>query len=127
MRKSAFTEEQIAYALREAESGTLVLEVCRKLSTTDPDATPLRLKGGGIHLGYQTHYVVDGGKRRIILSVLVTPGEVMENQPMLDLAWHVRSRFQLRPQQATGDTTYGTLKNISALEREDIRAPAVYL
>lgn len=93
-----------------------------RISTTDPEATPLRLKGGGTHLGYQTHYVVDGGARRIILSVLVTPGEVMENQPMLDLAWHVRFRFQLRPQQATGDTTYGTLENISALEREDIRA-----
>jgi transposase len=93
-----------------------------RISTTDPDATPLRLKGGGTHLGYQTHYVVDGGTRRIILGVLVTPGEVMENQPMLDLAWHVRFRFQLWPQQATGDTTYGTLENITALEREDIRA-----
>lgn len=39
-----------------------------RLSITDPDATPLRLKGGGTHLGYQTHYVVDGGKRRIILG-----------------------------------------------------------
>src|SRR2546422_4527848 len=33
-----------------------------RISTTDPDATPMRLKGGGIHLGYHTHYVVDGGK-----------------------------------------------------------------
>jgi transposase len=93
-----------------------------RISTTDPDATPLRLKGGGTHLGYQTHYVVDGGTRRIILGVLVTPGEVMENQPMLDLAWHVRFRFKLRPHQVTGDTTYGTLENITALERENIRA-----
>ena len=37
-----------------------------RISTTDPDATPMRLKGGGIHLGYHTHYVVDGGKRRIV-------------------------------------------------------------
>jgi hypothetical protein len=48
----------------------------------------MRLKGGGTHLGYHTHYVVDGGKRRIILAVLVTPGEVMDNHPMLDLLWH---------------------------------------
>lgn len=41
-----------------------------RISTTDPDATPLRLKGGGTHLGYQTHYVVDGGKRRIVLGSL---------------------------------------------------------
>jgi transposase len=26
-----------------------------RVSTTDPDASPLRLKGGGTHLGYQTH------------------------------------------------------------------------
>jgi hypothetical protein len=43
-----------------------------RISTTDPDATPMRLKGGGTHLGYHTHHVVDGGKRRIILAVLVT-------------------------------------------------------
>jgi hypothetical protein len=58
-----------------------------RISTTDPDATPMRLKGGGVHLGYHTHYVVDGGKRRIILAVLVVPGEVMDNQPMLDVLW----------------------------------------
>jgi transposase-like protein DUF772 len=70
-----------------------------RISTTDPDATPMRLKGGGIHLGYHTHYVVDGGKRRIILAVLVVPGEVMDNQPMLDLLWHVLFRWRSQPNQ----------------------------
>ncbi len=63
-----------------------------KVSTTDPDATPMRLKGGGTHLGYHTHYVVDGGKARIILQVLVTPSEVMDNQPMRDLIFRTRIR-----------------------------------
>jgi transposase len=93
-----------------------------RISVTDADATPMRLKGGGTHLGYQTHYVVDGGKKRIILGVLVAPGEVMENQPMLDLLWHVRFRCKLRPRQVTGDTTYGTLENIQAIEEMGIRA-----
>ncbi len=93
-----------------------------KVSTTDPDATLMPTKGSGTHLGYHTHYVVDGGKRRIILAVLVTPSEVMENQPMLDLFWYARFRWKLWPRQATGDTTYGTAENIVALEREGIRA-----
>ena len=31
MKKSAFTEEQITYTLRQVELGTPVAEVCRKL------------------------------------------------------------------------------------------------
>jgi putative transposase len=34
MRKSEFTEEQIAFALRQAEAGTPVEEICRKLGIT---------------------------------------------------------------------------------------------
>jgi transposase len=93
-----------------------------RISSTDPDATPMRLKGGGIHLGYHTHYVVDGGKRRIILAVLVVPGEVMDNQPMLDLLWHVLFRWCSRPNQVTGDMTYGTAENIKAIEDAHIHA-----
>jgi transposase len=42
------------------------------VSTTDPDATHLRQRDG-VRLGYQDHYLVDGGKARIILEVLVAP------------------------------------------------------
>jgi hypothetical protein len=77
---------------------------------------------GKARLGYHDHYVVDGGKRRIILAALVTPADVMENQPMLDLLWRVRFRRKLHPRQATGDTTYGTVENIVALEDAGIRA-----
>jgi len=93
-----------------------------KVSSTDPDATPMRLKGGGTHLGYHTHYVVDGGKARIILQVLVTPSEVMDNHPMRDLIFRTRFRWKLRPRQVTGDTKYGTIENIKALEDAGIRA-----
>ena len=82
----------------------------------------MRLKSGGIHLGYHTHYVVDGGKRRIILAVLVVPGEVMDNQPMLDLLWHVYFRWRVRPKQVTGDTKYATIENIKGIEEAHIRA-----
>jgi len=65
---------------------------------------------------------VDGGKARILLAALVTPSEVMENQPVLDLLWRTRFRWKLHPRQFTGDTTYGTAENIVALEEQHIRA-----
>jgi len=35
MKKSKFSEEQIAFALRQAETGTRVAEVCRKLGISE--------------------------------------------------------------------------------------------
>jgi transposase len=92
------------------------------VSTTDPDATHMRRKGGGVHLGFHTHTLVDGGKARIILAALVTPAEVMENQPFLDLLWRARFRWRLWPRQVTGDTTYGTAEIIKAIEEAGLRA-----
>ena len=93
-----------------------------RASRTDPDASPMRWSGNARRLGYQTHYVVDGGKARIVLSVLVTPGEVTENRPMLDLLWHTCFRWKLRPHHVTGDGKYGTVENIKAVEESGIRA-----
>jgi hypothetical protein len=90
------------------------------VSTTDPDATLMNGRTGGPKLGYHTHYVVDGGKARIILAALVTPSEVMENQPVLDLLWRARFRWKIWPRQFTADTTYGTAEIITALEQQHI-------
>ena len=91
------------------------------VSTTDPDATLMQTKNG-TDLGYHTHFVVDGGKSRIILNVLVMPSEVMDNQPMLDLLWRTRFRWKLWPRQATGDRKYGTEENLVAIESQHIHA-----
>src|SRR5829696_8038878 len=93
-----------------------------RVSTTDPDATPMPYGERGTRLGYQDHYVVDGGRARTILTALVAPAEVQENQPALDLLWRARFRWKLRPRQVTGDTKYGTVANIAAIGRESIRA-----
>src|SRR5258708_1736765 len=47
---------------------------------------------------------------------------VMENQPMLDLVFRARFRWKLWPRQITGDTTYGTIENIVAVEDQHMRA-----
>ena len=64
-----------------------------RVSATDPDASPMHRKDKGASgLGYLTHYMVDGGRARVILDVLVTPAEVTEHLPMLELLF--RSRFR---------------------------------
>jgi transposase len=113
---------QVGKPDREVIRGTYRRMADFVVSTTDPDATVMLTKGDGRHLGYHTHYVVDGGKARIIMAALVTPSEVMENQPMLDLVFRARFRWKLWPRQATGDTTYGTIENVVALEQQHVRA-----
>jgi len=107
---------------RTFSSGPRKRTADRLMSTTDPDATPMRVSENETKLGYQAHYVVDGGKARIILNVLVTPSEVSENRPMLDLLWRTAFRWRLWPRQVTGDAKYGTRQNVAALEKAGIRA-----
>lgn len=92
-----------------------------RASKTDPDASSMTWTGSD-RLGYQTNYVVDGGKARIILDVLGTPSEVTENRPMLDLLWRTCFRWSLWPHHVTGDSKYGTRENIAAIEKAGIHA-----
>jgi transposase len=95
----------------------------RQVSPVDPDASPMRQSGGGkAVLGYHDHYVVDGGKARIILRALVTPASIMDNTPMLDLVEWVKSRWQIDPKIAVGDAKYGTIQNIVGLENARVKA-----
>ena len=94
-----------------------------KVSPTDPDASPMNTtKGGTAKLGYHTHYVVDGGKARIILGALVTPSSIMDNTPMLDLERWVRFRWGLSPDIAVGDAKYGTVDNIVGIQQDGMKA-----
>jgi putative transposase len=47
MKKSKFTEEQIAFALRQAETGTRVEEVCRQLGISQATFFKWKKKYGG--------------------------------------------------------------------------------
>lgn len=48
MKRSKFTEEQIAFALKQAELGTAVPEVCRKMGISDQTFYNWRKKYGGL-------------------------------------------------------------------------------
>ncbi len=48
MKRSKYTEEQIAFALKQAELGTSVEEVCRKLGISDATFYNWRKKYGGL-------------------------------------------------------------------------------
>jgi len=48
MKKGRYTEEQITYALKQAELGTPVTEVCRKMGICDATFYNWRSKYGGL-------------------------------------------------------------------------------
>ena len=94
-----------------------------RISPIDPDAAPMQPSGGGSAvLGYRDHYVVDGGKARIILSALVTPASITDNTPIMDLVDWVCFRWRLEPKLVVGDAKYGTVPNIVGLEKRGIKA-----
>lgn len=51
MKKTKFTEEQIAFALRQGETGTRVEEICRKMGISDATYYVWKKKYGGLGVG----------------------------------------------------------------------------
>lgn len=94
----------------------------QKISRTDPDATPMRMRDGRTVLGYQDHYLIDGGRARIILHAFVTPGDVSESQVLIDQLRRTLFRRKLRPHRLIADAKYGTGPNVHAIEEMGIRA-----
>ena len=48
MKRKRYTDEQIAYALRQAEAGTLVTEICRKMGVSQQTFYTWRRKFAGM-------------------------------------------------------------------------------
>jgi len=54
--------------------------------------------------------------------VLVSPADVTENQPMLDLFWRTSFRWRARVRRVTGDSKYGTKEIVATVEKAGVRA-----
>ena len=50
MKRSKFSEEQVAYALRQADAGTAVPDVCRQLGISEATFYVWKKKYGGLSL-----------------------------------------------------------------------------
>jgi len=53
MKRSKFTESQIAFVLKQAEEGTAIAEVCRKTGISEATFYNWRHKYGGLNSGTQ--------------------------------------------------------------------------
>ena len=94
----------------------------RKVSRTDPDACAMLMRDGRTVLGYQDHYLVDGGRARIILHAFMTPGDVAETNVLVDQVRRTQFRRQLHPKRVIADAKYASASNIEALESAGIHA-----
>ena len=71
MKKSRFTDEQVAFALRQAESGVSVDEVCRKLGTSEQTYYRWRKEYGGLranHLKRLKALELENGRLRTVVA-----------------------------------------------------------
>lgn len=94
-----------------------------RASRTDPDATPMTRSKGTTRLGYQTHYVVDGGKSPSHLGrARHALGGHRESPDARSPLEGSLFRWHLQPQQVTGDARYGTRENVATIEKASIRA-----
>ncbi len=65
MKKSRFTEQQIAYALRQAESGVSIQEITRKMGITEATFYRWKKKFAGMGIGRTSQAKTTGrGKQK---------------------------------------------------------------
>jgi putative transposase len=82
MKKSKFTEEQIAFALHQADTGTSVEEVCRKLGISQATFYARMKKFGGMGVPE----VVDAITMQEDPKLWVRCNQMTGNE--LGLSWH---------------------------------------
>jgi uncharacterized protein (UPF0179 family) len=90
------------------------------ISTTDPDASVVRVGKGGSRPRYKTHRAVDE-RTEIITATEVTPGEVNEAHRLEALIDQHQSTTGKTVQTAVADSKYGTIENYLACSQREVK------
>ena len=82
MKKSRFTPEQILQALRQAEGGTVVSEICRKLGVTEATFYRWRKQYAGLDVGERREFRAlreENTKLRQVVADLVLDKTILKD------------------------------------------------
>ncbi len=82
----------------------------RFISTTDPDASVSRYRGGKSKLRYKTHRSTDA-KHEVITATKVTAGSVDDGKPLPEMIEQHEKNTQKEIDTVVADTKYGTVNN----------------
>ena len=66
MKRSKFSEEQVAYALRQAEAGTAVGDVCRQLGISETTFYAWKKKYAHLGINEVRRLCCNFGRRRLV-------------------------------------------------------------
>jgi transposase len=89
-------------------------------STTDPDAALVSRQGKGSWLAYHHHRAVDDA-HGVITAVETTPGNIPENQKLVDLVEQHEGNTRQKVETVVADTKYGTAENFVACLEKNVR------
>lgn len=86
-----------------------------RVSSTDPEATVMKMADGGYRPAYNIHYSTDCHKQVIVgVEVLKTGSDQGQVKPMLE---QIEGRLAARPKHAAVDGGFVKLEEIAAVER----------
>ncbi len=94
-----------------------------RASSTDPEATVMKMADGGFRPAYNAHFAADCGSLVIVgVEVVATGSDMGRLAPMLD---QIHQRFDARPSEVLADGGFASLGDIKAAQAAP-RGAAVY-
>src|ERR1700712_1921935 len=111
MKKTKFTEQQIAFALKQADTGTRVDEVCRRMGISEATFYNWKKKYGGLgisELRQLRQLQEENSKLKQIVADLS-----LDKQMLQDL---IKKNFETAPEEATGPPSTGSVPGVGAPE-----------